>query len=236
MKKSFKSWKIWTLLSAFILFMTCWIFMIYATGSGNSIFSEWKTDKINHVLTEDNWNSLMDALDKDAFLPAWTIMAFNLTECPEWWSKYSIANEWRYLMWSNSNIWVTSWSHYQIVYDSTTYYNDFVANDHVNVLYCIKGEAPTWKYPVTITDDRIGSLHLGKVCYDSGSNTECSHSITLYVDENTPVSINWTHLYLWAIHVRAQPEGNTSFDSWLNECDSKVIRACNIKAKFKSWW
>jgi hypothetical protein len=35
-------------------------------------------------------------------VPAWTIMAFNLTKCPTWWDPYPIAN-WRFLMWGKTS-------------------------------------------------------------------------------------------------------------------------------------
>lgn len=128
MKKTFNSWKIWTLLSALIFLLTCWVFVVYATGFGSHFADTYSTGKINNTLTAPKWNDLMWDLDK--LVPDWAVMAFvGRSSCPDGWMEFTKANQWRFLMWATT--WFANWwwtgeiklrdinlpSHYHNVYD-----------------------------------------------------------------------------------------------------------------------
>ena len=80
--------------------MTCWL-VAYSQSSGTNSFSQWKSDKIWGVLTTGSWNNLMDELDslrselaslsydQGNSIPEWAVMAFKLTDCPQWWTEYT---------------------------------------------------------------------------------------------------------------------------------------------------
>lgn len=73
-------------------------------------FCQFKTNVINNILSWGVWDRLMDELDRlfkvdwsnviIETIPSWAIMAFNLTECPEWWTRFDMADG-RFLMWVN---------------------------------------------------------------------------------------------------------------------------------------
>ncbi len=105
MKKAIHSWKIWTILSAIIFFLTCWLAVFAASSlTKNSSYTERQTTSSDKVLDESEWNILMDKLQYDA-IPAWAIMAFaDRTSCPDWWVRYTDA-DWRFLMGSSYDFW-----------------------------------------------------------------------------------------------------------------------------------
>lgn len=98
MKKTFNSWKIWTLLSALIFFLTCWVFVAYAAGGGGmaKFYDKYNTYVMTGTLTAPSWNSLMKDLDR--LIPDGAVMAFATGSCPEWWTDYELAN-WRFIVW-----------------------------------------------------------------------------------------------------------------------------------------
>jgi len=221
MKKIFKSWKIRSLLPALMFFVTCWLFIVYASSDG--LFSNWKINDIRKSLTEDDWNSLMDALDTYAYLPEGAIIATSLTECPEWWNKYTAANQWRFLKWSNFGIWTISWSHYQIVYDSTTYYNNFVANDHVNVLYCIKWEDPQVD-PEAQCIVNFENKNSGRWYIINKFTWRCGDTIN--VDNQ-----QWC-VTIWSSQVCASPYEGFNFGKFVSHCWETSINECTIDVYF----
>lgn len=137
MKKTFESWKIWTILSALLFFMTCGVFIVHAAGSSNNwLFTQkYNTGALNNTLTATWWNQLMGDLDN--LIPEGAIMAFNLDKCPTWWNDYSLANG-RFLMWETSDIGGIWWknsitevpNHSHFVLD---YLNQVNGNGEINV-------------------------------------------------------------------------------------------------------
>ncbi len=85
-------------------------------------FCQFRTEKIQNILSWGVWNKLMDELDRlfkvdgaevtIQTIPSWAIMAFYLTGgCPEWWHDFPQAKG-RFLMWTTepNRIWETWWS------------------------------------------------------------------------------------------------------------------------------
>lgn len=110
MKKILGSWKLWTVLSAFIFVMTFSLVVYAATNlTTSSPYTSWKTSSTDKILDEDEWNTLMEKLKYEA-IPSWAIMAFaGKTTCPEWWSKYDAADG-RFLMWGTWSYGTKWWS------------------------------------------------------------------------------------------------------------------------------
>ena len=94
MKKLLEWWKIWTMLSIVVFVMTCWILAHgFWWDPTQSPFSDWRIDKqLGNTLDELEWNYLMTKLDTLGGVPAWAVMAFDLSKCPEWWEAYSNAD------------------------------------------------------------------------------------------------------------------------------------------------
>lgn len=100
MKKNFNSWKLLTVIAALIFVASCWYVAYAASSSG--LFDSWKVGHLtNQKLTSWDWDALMDELWKSSGIPAWAVMAFNLTECPDWWKDYDAANG-RFIIGANS--------------------------------------------------------------------------------------------------------------------------------------
>ncbi len=110
MKKILESWKLWTVLSAFIFMMTFSLVVYAATNlTTSSPYTAWKTSSTDKILDEDEWNMLMNKLQNQAnnAIPAWAIMAFTGPTCPSWWTRYAEADG-RFLMggtWSYGSKW-----------------------------------------------------------------------------------------------------------------------------------
>lgn len=94
MKNLLKWWKLWTMLSILVFVMTCWILTYAFWGDPTqSPFADWRTDKqLGSSIEELEWNYLMTKLDTLGGVPKWAVMAFDLSECPEWWEAYSDAD------------------------------------------------------------------------------------------------------------------------------------------------
>ncbi len=111
MKKAFKSWKIWTILSAFVFSLAFGMFVTQATWSSNSNWTfanKYKTGIIDNILTAEKWNEFVNDLDK--LIPEGAILAFALEEgCPNWRTQYTWANG-RFLMGATSDIWGFWWN------------------------------------------------------------------------------------------------------------------------------
>lgn len=109
MKKILGSWKLWTVLSAFIFVMTFSLVVYAATNlTTSSPYTSWKTSSTDKILDEDEWNTLMEKLQNQAnnAIPAWAVVAFaNTKTCPQWWSVYEPAIN-RYIRW-----WTTNYSY-----------------------------------------------------------------------------------------------------------------------------
>ena len=90
-------WKLRKILPALLFFVTCGMFVVYATSSNSFFSNKYNTDKLNNILTDGDWNNLMTDLD-NYLIPDGTVMAFNTNECPEWWFDYDLAN-WRFIVW-----------------------------------------------------------------------------------------------------------------------------------------
>lgn len=58
----------------------------------------WLTASDQDSLTYQKWNQLLESAQ--SWLPSWTIMAFDLTTCPIWWSKFNDA-DWRVIIWAS---------------------------------------------------------------------------------------------------------------------------------------
>ncbi len=117
MKKAFESWKIWTILSAFIFMMTCGLVVLAAnwvpSGSTNlDWFDQFRSTSLNAnwmewVLTAEHWDDIMSGLDS-MIIPKWAIMAFT-GECPRGWTHFSQADD-RYLRWTAGSVMNKSWA------------------------------------------------------------------------------------------------------------------------------
>lgn len=122
MKKFLSGWKIWTILSALIFFMTCGVFVLWAWGldriidliTGSRNFNNYNVENLEeNKLTADSRNKLMSDLQEWS-VPEWAIMAFHLTKCPDWWSVYKPADG-KFLKWDSSilgnkdNLWIVWW-------------------------------------------------------------------------------------------------------------------------------
>jgi len=137
MRKTKETWKIWTILWAFML-LAAWGLLVYAASSVWN-FANYKTDNLSDwKLTAEAWNQLMDSLDgsytsvsSTSSIPDGAIMMFGSYECPEWWWEYWPANgalvvgAWWNLNWWSANIEYTG-SHYT--------YN----TNYITLKYCIK--------------------------------------------------------------------------------------------------
>jgi len=198
----------------------CWVFVVYASGSGSWIFSARKSDNISNKLTKENWDSLMDALDANV-LPDWTIMAFNLSECPAWRSKYSIANEWRFLMWSNSDIWSYSWYDSPIMLDTSVNYGwAYKVNSYVKVLYCIKWVVgPADQYTVTfITEGADGWRR-------SQNAITASRGSTITKGDN--------YVSIWTKTSTLSDMDNRKFMNYTTTCpEGNLVKNCSFTAKY----
>ena len=121
MKKSFKFWKSWIVVSAIAGFLVaCWV-VVYAATSGP--FDSWKATETGLPLAEwsttarqlsaSKWNSLMDSLNGLAGLnageaiPNWMIAPF-YNGCPNWWTYYSTAKVPGETL--HDRIWCQKWS------------------------------------------------------------------------------------------------------------------------------
>lgn len=91
MKKKLTLWKTRMWLFALSLMMCCTIVVYAASHSKTSDFYSWKSTNLWGKLTAEDWDVLMEKLKYEA-IPKWAIMAFNLSECPEWWTRYNNAN------------------------------------------------------------------------------------------------------------------------------------------------
>ena len=112
MKKILGSWKLWTVLSAFIFVMTFSLVVYAATNlTTSSPYTAWKTSSTDKILDEDEWNTLMEKLQNQAnnAIPAWAIMAFTGPTCPSWWTRYAEADG-RFLMGASNNFWYKTWA------------------------------------------------------------------------------------------------------------------------------
>lgn len=117
MKKFLSGWKIWTILSAMIFFATCGLVVYAQSGSITGLFDKYRTwtSWIWSELDASEWNQFIDSLNSlnEWSIPKWAIMAFNLSTCPEWWTRFYQADN-RFLQgaagaylwqtWGNSNI------------------------------------------------------------------------------------------------------------------------------------
>ena len=110
MKKFLEAWKLWTVLSTLLFFMTCGIFIVHAAGNSNNwrFYQQYNTGTINNTLTDTWWNYLMEDLDN--LIPEGAIMAFLTGECPNGWSPLP-QSDWRFLMWtSGQDFWYIGWA------------------------------------------------------------------------------------------------------------------------------
>ena len=112
MKKLLEWWRLWTLLSALMFFMMCWMF-VYAVSwdptSSSLKFTSWKTSNNGNVLTAADWDNLMTKLDVFT-VPQGAIVAFyDRTTCPTWWKKFDDAAG-RFLMGQSSSYVAQGWN------------------------------------------------------------------------------------------------------------------------------
>jgi len=100
-------WKLWKILPALLFFISCWVFIVYATIDNGFFSNKYNTNKLeNNILTDNDWNQLMGDLDK--LVPEGAVMAFLTDNCPDGWSDFPAA-EWKFLMWASSKIWSWWW-------------------------------------------------------------------------------------------------------------------------------
>lgn len=71
-----------------------WWIVVYATNI--AIFNSWDTLSVTRI------NELVNKINSleisSGGVPSWAIMSFNLTNCPSWWSEYTLAY-WRFIRW-----------------------------------------------------------------------------------------------------------------------------------------
>ncbi len=282
MKKTFESWKIWTILSALLFFMTCGVFIVHAAGSSNNwLFTQkYNTGALNNTLTATWWNDLMGDLDN--LIPEGAIMAFNLDKCPEWRSEYPLANEWRFLMWATSDIggvgWATNneiklqinqlpahnhlikfskiakfWDEDDARYGPIDYYTNVwpqwgsnnahwgnitpseikymstslvwswqpinIAPSYIKVHYCVKWEIKQNTY----------TIQFGVNGNEGGFISDGSITAPL----NTNIQIEWSTVKVWNKIITATANAGYHFESWNNNCGSRLTNNCSIHANFQ---
>jgi len=179
MKKSLKFKKAGVAISIVAAFLvTCWIVVYAANLTVNDSFSQWRTDKMWKILTEDNWNVLMSKLwiienlgnqvtsiqvlveglqqqvnSAPAYqwelIPDWMIAAF-YGGCPSWWSQYSTAQ----VPGSNpaQRVWCLKW-------DSNH------GSCSSNVCWTTQDGRTCTSYPTAQADD-CDQLAIVSTCYD----------------------------------------------------------------------
>ncbi len=112
MKKFLEAWKLWTVLSTLLFFMTCGVFIAYAaSNSGGMFFTKYNTEGMDNKLTASSWDNLMEDLDN--LIPEGAIVAFATDRCPDGWTVFTGADE-KFLMWTtlSSNVGITWWTNY----------------------------------------------------------------------------------------------------------------------------
>ena len=243
MKKALNSWKIWAVLSALLFFMTCWVFVAYAaTASGGWTFAKWKTasgwgELTDDILTASWWNDLMDALDQNAFIPDWAIMAFYADECPEGWKVFTGAI-WRFLMWATSNIGTGWWKNYILGSELPAHQHEFY--DYITQINASEnGEIKIWTH--TLGDESVyvdfnyygssddyATKRAQTAGYDRGKQPYIKHKT---IKSTTNNSVNITNPYINVLYcvkgdgwnVKYTVTFNYSADKWENVSPSSIV-------------
>ena len=191
MKKTFESWKIWTILSALLFFMTCGVFIVHAAGSGNNwLFTQkYNTVPLNNTLTATGWNQLMGDLDNliPNLIPDGAVMAFLTDSCPDGWTPFTAANG-RFLMWASSKIGSWWWRN-----NITLTINELPKHSHGLQYWLFNGFAgwTAWNRPVIMNWDWKWP-GLNNVDYDNGNNYGSTNKIWYKTEPiwgNSPIDI-----------------------------------------------
>jgi len=202
MKNPFNSWKLLTLLSSLIFAMSCW-YLVYAAG-----FDNWKVPGgIWYELDKSEWNSLMDSIWA---VPAWAVMAFNLSSCPTGWSKYEdledavIMGKGRYdTLWSKdweNLVTLTEWnmpkhSHY-VVYEAL---NDYSWKRNYKYAWPHEQkERPINSYASYERDDDGNERYTIEMMQWKSYSIEANAWRTSSVGSEYPsaVDVRWSHVFL----------------------------------------
>ncbi len=94
-------WKLRKILPALLFFISCWVFIVHAINN-DFFYNKYSINESDNTLTDSDWNNLMGDLDN--LVPDGTVLAFLSDKCPTGWNDFTIANDWRFLMWADSDI------------------------------------------------------------------------------------------------------------------------------------
>ena len=185
-------------------------------------FCQFFVERIGNILTADTRDDIMKKLDTvfqfnwdnvtvvQETIPSWAIMAFNLTKCPEWWTRFGEADN-RFLMWAQSGFGGIWWKS-TIKLEA----NQLPAHQHIyedtiwseNSSRIINNE-PYFKFD---TGDAYGDV----IIWQNGGNTDRNNYPTIWY------RATWPNIYTWKNKDKFLPLNNYSWGS-LSQSDINIL-------------